>query len=145
MALEKRLQPTADLQGIADSVGLLRAMAAQAELAEEQITFAALCLEEALTNVVMHGVADCDVPSIAVTLTFLENTVSMELSDNGVPFDPTAFSPAETPQDLLTAGVGGFGIRLIQEYADTMTYERIGDRNILKLTCRLPEAKEPPG
>lgn len=63
---------------------------------------------EALTNVRKHAQAD----QVAVTLTYLDMLVALDVQDNGQGFDPGALSPAESGS--------GFGLKSAQVQAERL-------------------------
>jgi serine/threonine-protein kinase RsbW len=58
--------------------------------------------------------------------------LSMEITDNGIPFNPLAYSDS----DIGAVKKNGFGIVLIRRLIDKIDYERAGDSNRLTLTKR---------
>ncbi|MBF9060595.1 ATP-binding protein [Rhodobacterales bacterium HKCCSP123] len=95
-----------------------------------------LCLNEAVANVVSYafdGIAD---PRLRVTLRPDADGITAEIRDNGQPFDPLAGPMAEAMHGLETAQIGGFGIKLMRETAQDLSYAREGEENVLTLTCR---------
>lgn len=94
-----------------------------------------LILEEALVNVVSYAYAEGEDGEITLTALFDVETgkLTFEISDRGIPFDPT-----EAPQPNLDASVderriGGLGIHLVRTLADHVEYRRSDDTNILTI------------
>ncbi len=93
-----------------------------------------LVLEEALTNVLEHGLrSPPPPPMILVEYVPGEAGVVLRLTDNGRCFDPNAAPLRPLPADLDTALIGGHGIRLMRHYARAMKYRRRGELNELTL------------
>ena len=83
--------------------------------------------EEAVANVMHYSGAT----EIELAVSCQHSACSMQLTDNGLPFDPTAY---ETNADAVAERqVGGMGISLIRQIVDQMHYQRIGDTNQLIL------------
>ena len=59
-------------------------------------------------------------PSLTVTIT-----------DDGIPYNPLAKPDAVTPDDIMEVPIGGLGILMAKNSVDDMTYERIGNSNVL--------------
>lgn len=124
---ERRLH----LNPTTDELPRLFAFAAEAGLSDR----ATLALEEAVVNVVSYSGAT----AIEVSLTSGDGAeISITITDDGAPFDPTAYTPEPAADD---AGdfpelpcVGGQGIRLITTLMDTVAYRRIDNKNILTIT-----------
>lgn len=97
---------------------------AEAEQLSTKARYAlSLCLEELLTNVVMHGhSSDANGTRICLTMVLVENQVRVTIEDNGQPYDPT-----ETPEPDLDAfledrPIGGLGVHLVRELAHRFDY-----------------------
>lgn len=84
---------------------------------------------------------DSDVePYVRVTCSYSANPVSVtvEIIDEGVPFDPLA-QPDEAIDASATLddiGIGGLGILMAKSSVDEMRYERVGDTNVVTLVVR---------
>ena len=89
-----------------------------------------LCLEEAVSNVIMHGDGDS---SIHVTLGRVEDGLVACVEDGGPAFDPVSAAPLPLPASMEAAAEGGFGLKLIRRYASSMTYRREAGVNRLEL------------
>ncbi len=93
-----------------------------------------LACDELLTNIVSYSGA-----------TFLQfeyqsegNVLRTVFRDNGIAFDPTATPEiSDDPDSLDNLDQGGMGISMARQAADSMTYTRESDRNILSLTFQL--------
>ena len=93
-----------------------------------------LVLEEALSNIIYYAFNDDEIHKIEVSIINPDNNLTIEITDDGAPFDPTA---REQPDISLPAGerpVGGLGILLISKIMDTVSYSRNNNLNILTLT-----------
>jgi serine/threonine-protein kinase RsbW len=66
-----------------------------------------------------------------------EDTVELEIDDDGVAFDPRRSPEPPSSGDLATARIGGWGIPIIRRFSDEMRYRRAGGRNVLTLVFRL--------
>jgi anti-sigma regulatory factor (Ser/Thr protein kinase) len=104
------------------------------ELSPDLVYRLELCTEEAVSNVVRHGLADMPNSTVTLSLTAEPALVRLQIEDAGKPFDPTAapLSPS-VAGPLADAPVGGQGIRLIRRFASHIAYERRGDLNRLTL------------
>lgn len=99
----------------------------------KDVTFAIrLCLEEALANIVLHGVPDGD-HLIELAICRTEDGVVVTITDDGRPFDPLTAPQPSHSRDLTMAIPGGYGVILLKSYADSLTYERSAGRNHLSL------------
>lgn len=103
-----------------------------------------LCLNEAVANVVSYAFDGIAAPRLRVTLWSDAHGITAEIRDNGQPFDPLAGPMAEAMHGIETAQIGGFGIKLMRETAQDLTYARAGQDNVLTLTCRADQGSAAP-
>jgi anti-sigma regulatory factor (Ser/Thr protein kinase) len=96
-----------------------------------------LCLEEALSNVVRHGLANDCSHSIAVRSQLRDTGETRELlfvlEDDAPHFNPLALSAGnldKIPTSLEEIAEGGRGIDLLRKYAGSLRHEKllIGNR-----------------
>ena len=93
-----------------------------------------LCLEEALANIMMHGLGGVAEPRIHMRLSGSGGDLKLEIEDNGLPFDPATFVTPPPPRSLDEAQPGGLGIPLMRKFAGAMHYARDARGNRLTLT-----------
>ena len=100
---------------------------------DDQVRYAIqVCLEEALANLIVHGVCAPGAKAISVTFEAAAPTATVTISDACAPFDVTTQSGPES--DMADMPLGGLGLRLLRSFATTMTYAALGERNVLTLT-----------
>lgn len=94
-----------------------------------------LSVEEALANVINHGFSGvCHTPEI--TLDYFRpdsDSIAIRISDNGIPFDPTAETSPDLASSVEEANIGGHGLRFMRHYLRDFGYARIDGRNQLTL------------
>jgi anti-sigma regulatory factor (Ser/Thr protein kinase) len=95
-----------------------------------------LVLEELILNIMDYG-QDGEDPDISLEIESEGNSISIELSDRGRPFDPLT----EAPEPDLTASVderrvGGLGVHLTKTLMDDVRYTHEGGRNRLSIVTR---------
>ena len=95
----------------------------------------AVSVDEAVTNVMTHGSKGSGAPQLQVDIQCAprDGRVVVQIRDNGPAYDPTAHAPAELPQDIEQARIGGHGIRLMRHFVSELRYERQGGWNVLTL------------
>ena len=96
-----------------------------------------LALEEAVVNVMNYGYPAGQVGHIEVKALANEKTLTFVISDDGIPFDPTAKSEVDTTLSVEQRPIGGLGIHLVRTIMDSINYERTRGRNILTLRKKL--------
>ena len=96
-----------------------------------------LALEEAITNILSYAFADKNEHTIEVQFTVARGELLIEISDDGKPFDPTKHPAPDLTIPADRRKIGGLGIHMIRQSMDSVDYQRVGPRNILKLTKRI--------
>ena len=128
---ELRLEPL--LSEIPRLIEWVEARCAAAGVAGEVAMKLALVLEEAVANVIQHGLPSSPPHRITVRLDIDADDVAAQVIDNGRPFDPTGAPPPDLSLPLEQRPPGGLGIHLMRELMDGFDYHRSGDSNILRL------------
>ena len=101
-------------------------------MAELQHGHLELVLEEILVNVMRHAYPDGKRGSVEVGYPVeCPGKLFVQVSDAGRAFDPLAKDPAELPLSIADCRIGGLGIFLVKEIAQSLSYRRVGNRNIL--------------
>ena len=95
-----------------------------------------LVLEELGLNIMNYG-HDEGFHEFDITLTSDDDVLTIEVTDDGRPFDPLS----EAPKPDLDASVddrqvGGLGLHLVRTMVDEMSYRREQDKNHLTLVAR---------
>ncbi len=95
-----------------------------------------LALEELGLNVINYG-HDDGLHEIQFTVTSQAEQVTIEMTDDGRPFDPLNDAP---PPDLSSSledrRIGGQGVHLVRTLMDQVQYERISGKNHITLVSR---------
>lgn len=97
-----------------------------------------LCVEEAISNIVLHGFADRQGEpglnkDVRLALECENDTVTMTIDDHGAAFDPLEVAAPIVPATIAEAKIGGLGIHLMRKFAQHMAYERRDGMNCLTL------------
>ena len=128
-----------------EAADLPRIQAAIGEFSREQdwppdIEFQVdLVLEELVLNVVNHGSAG-GAGEIAIELLSDAEAVTIEIIDDGKPFDPLTDAPdPDTESSIEDRAVGGLGIHLVRTMMDEVSYRREEKRNHMILVKRRSE------
>lgn len=94
-----------------------------------------VCLDELFTNIVSYGFEDNLEHTIKFILNGDNHVVTINIVDDGIPFNPLAKADPELPVNIESAKIGGLGIRIIKELMDRVFYEREQCSN--KLTIKM--------
>jgi serine/threonine-protein kinase RsbW len=95
------------------------------------------CSVEAVTNIVTHAYADDAAHQIRLSLERDAHVVSLEIEDDGTPFDPREIARPERPASLADAKIGGLGVHIVRSLSDELLHQRCGELNRLRLVFRL--------
>jgi len=90
-----------------------------------------LVLDELVSNVIRHGLKDNGEHFIEVNLHCDRRDLTLEVEDDGVPFNPLDAPIPDITLPIEERRVGGLGIHLVRQFMDTLAYERRGERNYL--------------
>jgi len=93
-----------------------------------------ICLDELFTNIISYGFDDDLEHIIEFTLNGDNNSVIINIEDNGIPFNPLEKIDPDFPENVKSAKIGGLGILIIRKLMDNVSYERKQGKN--KLTMR---------
>lgn len=106
---------------------------------DESVTCALmLALEESGANIVNHAYQRDARRTFRVSAEQAHDRVTIELRDEGPPFDPLAPRPPPPDHDPDDPPIGGLGINLVRRAVDEVHYAREGAENVLRLVKRVP-------
>jgi len=91
-----------------------------------------LILDELVSNIIEHGDSDTE-SEIDIQLTKKGTVMTLVITDNGPPFDPTITPSVDIDLPLEKRKCGGLGIHLIRRFSNTCRYKRIKNKNVLTL------------
>lgn len=91
-----------------------------------------LVIEEVFSNIVTHAYSDSQTHDITVILNHHGKKISLQITDNGIAFNPLTDAPAYN--EKTDHAEGGMGIHIIKSLTDKQAYQRLNKRNILTLT-----------
>lgn len=104
------------------------------ELDKKQASGLRLALEEAVVNVINYAYPEGESGEILVNADTNGHEVRFTITDSGYPFDPTTVLKPDTTLDAQNRPIGGLGIFLSRKLVDSISYSRIGPKNVLSLT-----------
>lgn len=124
-----------ELERIAEPV---EALARRLGLARRTTCQFQLVLEELFTNIVSHGFPDGAEHVIDITVTGDERAITLRIEDDGIAFNPARMPAPATDAAPEARCVGGLGIHMIRNFADSLHYERRRERNIVTIRKNRP-------
>jgi serine/threonine-protein kinase RsbW len=128
LKIENRIGELARLEGYLETLG------EEWDLSLPLVLSINLALEEALTNIISYGYDDECPHTIEIRFDKPEGMLSIVITDDGRPYDPTMKEDPDITLAAVDRPVGGLGIYLIKKIMDKVQYERKGNRNHLILT-----------
>ena len=108
---------------VCEEVGMDMAVAIQMNLA----------MEEAVVNVMSYAYPADTVGDVTIEAVTIADQLQFTITDCGTPFDPTAKEDVDTTLSAEERPIGGWGIHLVRQLMDSITYERIDGKNVLTL------------
>jgi serine/threonine-protein kinase RsbW len=107
----------------------------EAGLAERRVPSATvssvlMAADEVLSNILDHGGAS----SVEVAAEARDGRVTIQITDDGMAFDPLAATAPDTTLSVEEREIGGLGIHLVRKLMDEVGYERRGKYNRLRFS-----------
>ena len=96
-----------------------------------------LALEECGSNIVNHSLRRDARRTFSVSFEDMGEAIMIELRDDGPEFDPTKSAANEKEPGDDDRAPGGWGIQLVRQYMDEISYRREAGENVLRLTKRI--------
>ena len=103
-------------------------------LSEACITDINICLDELFTNIVSYGFEDDLEHIVRFAINLDDRVLTLNIEDDGLPFNPLEKKEPETPPDLIDVRIGGLGIHIVRKLMDAISYKRECNKN--KLTMK---------
>lgn len=131
------LRIDADSENLAAIRGFVRAEAAAVGAPDDAVADLVQAVDEAATNVIVHGYRDGAPGTIEVHLVDRDGEVAVTIVDDAPAFDPTVVPEPDLSAPLARRPLGGMGVHLIRGLCDDVRYRRSADgRNELTMTKR---------
>lgn len=93
-----------------------------------------LVVEELLMNIISYGGDGQRCPRVRLQLAQDADLLALELADDGIAFDPLQAPPPDLEAELEDRPIGGLGVHLVRQLADSVAYQRVDGWNRLKVT-----------
>ena len=95
-----------------------------------------LAVEEAVVNIIDYAYPSGTEGTIVIHFEADSDCLRFIITDTGAEFDPTSVSKADTTLSVEDRPIGGLGVFLVRNLMDSINYERLGGKNILRLEKR---------
>ncbi|MGA2918167.1 ATP-binding protein [Methanoregula sp.] len=126
---------TSDINEIPEISACLETLMRAHGFPEDDILDTQLAVEEAITNIIVHGYRDAG-GEITVSCRAGNGNVEVRLEDRAGPFDPLTIPEPDLASEVEERKIGGIGIFLIRQVMDEIRYRFEEGKNILVLTKR---------
>jgi anti-sigma regulatory factor (Ser/Thr protein kinase) len=130
------LTVTASIEALSQCTEFVTAHAVEAGFTPSRLCEIELVVEEIVANICRHGYNDQPGEVELRCRRVDTQRLLLEFIDCGLPFDVLAAPPPDLTADLDQREVGGLGVPLIRAMVDEASYQREGNRNILRLIVR---------
>lgn len=100
---------------------------------DEETLDTQLAVEEAVTNVIVHGYKTTG-GIVAISLRFVSGDMHITITDSALPFNPLSLPDPDVEADVNERRIGGLGVYLIRQVMDDIAYQFVDGKNILSLT-----------
>lgn len=104
-----------------------------------------LATDEMLTNIISYAWPMGGKHLINLRLLVDEGAVTVELTDDGQPFNPLEAATPDNSLALEDRRIGGLGIHVARQAMDELHYARTSDHNQLIMTKRTKERNQADG
>jgi serine/threonine-protein kinase RsbW len=138
MDAKLRLQLQNRIQEIEPALGRVETLLAAAGLDEQAVFHLRLALDELITNSIMHGFPAGGEHLIDLEVSIRSKQVAVELSDDGVPFDPSRPTAPVLSGPAEERPIGGLGLHMVQQLIPMLNYRHARGRNLVSLEYPLP-------
>jgi anti-sigma regulatory factor (Ser/Thr protein kinase) len=102
-------------------------------LSEACITDINICLDELFTNIVSYGFVDGLEHIVRFSINLDDGVLTLNIEDDGIPFNPLEKKDPEIPADLIDVRIGGLGIHIVRKLMDNIRYKRERGKNKMTL------------
>ena len=97
---------------------------------DEEILDSQLAVEEAITNVIVHGYEQIT-GKILITFRITHGLAEVQIEDCAPPFNPLSIPDPDISVDIEDRKIGGLGVFLIRQVMDDIVYRYENGNNIL--------------
>jgi phosphoserine phosphatase RsbU/P len=122
--------PEASSAGVKQAQQCVRTILAARGVEPGRIGDTELIAEELLTNVVRAAQSQPGGVDLSLACALTPGEIVLTVRDNGTAFDPLAFATPNIEGDIANREVGGLGILIVRQLADSCRYSRIDGCNV---------------
>src|SRR5690349_10527276 len=127
-----RLTLPAAMTSLQPACDFIKQGARDAAMSEDDCGKLDLVVEELVVNIARYAYQDGDTGTVNLSYEVLEpGRLLVQISDSGVAFNPLDSHPPDFSRGLADRPVGGLGIFLVQSIADSISYQRADEKNVI--------------
>jgi serine/threonine-protein kinase RsbW len=128
--MERSLQYRSEIQAIPLIRKDLEDLARAWEIPDSELRQIMRIMEELFSNSIRFAFQDGLDHTVNFLLARSDREISIEMIDDGIPFDPLSYQPAPA-SDPAASDSGGMGLTLVRIFSDSIEYSRKDHRNHL--------------
>jgi serine/threonine-protein kinase RsbW len=140
--MEKTFQYTSEIQSIPLIRKDLEELARDWDLPGSELRQIILIVEELFSNTIRFAFNDESEHRIEMRISMNGGMVSIEMIDDGIPFNPMDYNPS-LHSDPAAQDDGGMGLTLVKTFADSIEYRREDPRNHLVIQKIIRSTPDP--
>ena len=126
----------ASYEDLADLVAAIEALGEEDGWSGDLTFRVSLVVDELAQNVVDYAYNDTE-GDVEVAVTSSDETIVIEIVDDGKPFDPLTEAPApDLTSPIESRPIGGLGVHFTKTLMDDVEYRRESGKNHLKIVTR---------
>ncbi len=125
----------ATLDKLYDMLGFVKKAAVEAGFQENAVHQVEVALEEVLVNIASYAYPDGTQGEVELVCHIdASGDLTIIVKDQGASFDPlTKGLDIDTEASIEERQIGGLGLMMVRQFMDDITYERLGNSNVLTL------------
>lgn len=128
-----KIRLPAKIENLKKLIQFVSVRAKRQEFTRKRVKEIELATEEALVNIFNYAYPE-NTGEVEVRCKMDDdNRFTLEILDNGIPFDIQSISEPDLTENISKRKIGGLGIFLIRKMVDEVQYRRDGESNILTL------------
>ncbi len=128
--MKKAFRYQSEIQAIPSIRNDLETLAGDWGLPDSELRQIILIIEELFSNTIRFAYEDELEHQLEIRISMNNGTVTIEMIDDGMPFNPMDYNPAFRT-DPASRDDGGMGLTLIKAFTDSFEYNRKDQRNHL--------------
>jgi anti-sigma regulatory factor (Ser/Thr protein kinase) len=122
-----------NIEEISRVCDVIKAFCDEHDISEEKYHDIVLILDEVVTNVINYAYPDGGEHTFSLEIIEENGQVDINMSDNGIAFDPLGKNDPDTESSLEEREIGGLGIFIVKQLSESVEYSRIDERNQLSI------------